>query len=380
VSEASEILFFSRWIFHSWDFSRTRDSKAYPSSDRSLWLFSRRADFWLASGGASVGLLAAVLLIVWHGDWELDAMDFVLSEFHLGATYDAIIRRRLWRHRRLDVLIVPLVILALTYALTWGSQMVLLASITMYAAVWHRGRQSLGVARFYQRGVGGPVSRAHDLLFRGAIYLPMLAGMLAYTHLAPKEYEGKNYFALSCGAEITLIAGLTAASWVIAYLAWTVWRNRSESAISVSQRVGLVHPGERWVVLAHAVAFGSGYALGASNVSFLLVLAVHHEVQYLYFTYAMARHPASLQSGGKAGYQAPIKDLQAKSLNHDGRLLRNEAGHAASFLVWPVIGFAGSIVGGWSQLEWLAPLGMGGLFCHYWLDGRIWTRYRRALT
>jgi hypothetical protein len=204
--------------------------------------------------------------------------------------------------------------------------------------------------------------------------------MLAYTHLAPKEYEGKNYFALSCGAEITLIAGLTAASWVIAYLAWTVWRNRSESAISVSQRVGLVHPGERWVVLAHAVAFGSGYALGASNVSFLLVLAVHHEVQYLYFTYAMARHPASLQSGGKAGYQAPIKDLQAKSLNHDGRLLRNEAGHAASFLVWPVIGFAGSIVGGWSQLEWLAPLGMGGLFCHYWLDGRIWTRYRRALT
>ena len=27
-----------------------------------------------------------------------------------------------------------------------------------------------------------------------------------------------------------------------------------------------------------------GYALGASNASFLLVLAVHHEVQYLYFT------------------------------------------------------------------------------------------------
>jgi hypothetical protein len=47
--------------------------------------------------------------------------------------------------------------------------------------------------------------------------------------------------------------------------------------------------GSWWVVLAHTVAFGSGYVLGASNVSFLLVLAVHHEVQYLYFTYAMAR-------------------------------------------------------------------------------------------
>ena len=48
------------------------------------------------------------------------------------------------------------------------------------------------------------------------------------------------------------------------------------------------------MVLAHAVAFGSAYVLGASNASFLLVLAVHHEVQYLYFTYAMARRPAKV--------------------------------------------------------------------------------------
>ena len=139
-------------------------------------------------------------------------MDFVLSEFHLGATYDAIVRRRLWRHRQVDVLLVaPSVILALTYALSMSGQAMLLTSIAMYAAVWHRGRQSLGVARFYQRGMGGPVSRAHACLFRGAIYLPMLAGMLAYTHLAPVEYEGKPYFALSCGAEITSIVGLAAA-------------------------------------------------------------------------------------------------------------------------------------------------------------------------
>jgi hypothetical protein len=54
--------------------------------------------------------------------------------------------------------------------------------------------------------------------------------------------------------------------------------------------------------------------------------------------------------------------------------LRMETGHAASFLVWPFIGLAGAIVGDWFELDWLAPMGMGGLFCHYWLDGRIWTR------
>ena len=34
--------------------------QSHPSS--SVWLFSRRADFWLACGGASLGLLAAVML------------------------------------------------------------------------------------------------------------------------------------------------------------------------------------------------------------------------------------------------------------------------------------------------------------------------------
>ena len=58
---------------------------------------------------------------------------------------------------------------------------------------------------------------------------------------------------------------------------------------------GHVHPAERWVVLAHALAFGSAYLLGASNASFILVLAVHHEVQYLYFAYAMARHSEKLR-------------------------------------------------------------------------------------
>jgi hypothetical protein len=124
------------------------------------WLISERADFWLASAGASGGLLAALAVIALYGDRELDWLDRVFSELHLGATYGAIMRRRLWRQFPTDVLVVPLAILALTYALTMSGQTMLLTSIAMYAAVWHRGRQSLGVARFYQSGMGGPVSRA----------------------------------------------------------------------------------------------------------------------------------------------------------------------------------------------------------------------------
>src|ERR1043165_3294861 len=84
----------------------------HPELERRLWLFSRRADFWLACGGASAAVLAAVALIFLHGDREIDAIDFVLSEFHLGATYDAVLRRRLWRRRPVDVLAIPSAILA----------------------------------------------------------------------------------------------------------------------------------------------------------------------------------------------------------------------------------------------------------------------------
>lgn len=347
----------------------------YSLSGRTLWLFSRRADFWLACGGASVGVLAALFVIFLRGDRELDAIDFVLSEFHLGATYDAIIRRRLWRHRQVDALLIPLGILALTYALSLSGQTILLTSIAMYAAVWHRGRQSFGVARFYQRQVGGLVSPAHDVLFRGAIYLPMAAATLAYTHLAPTVYDGGPYLALTLGAEMTSLIGLAAALWVIAYFAWALWRNRDERLGTETQNVrDRVHPGEWWVVLAHAVAFGSSYALGALNASFLLVLAVHHEVQYLYFTYAMSRRPENFQAVRKTGLEPEGKDHDSKASYNTAGVLGTELKSAASFLRWPVIGFAGAIVGSWSELPWLAPLGLGGLFCHYWLDGRIWTR------
>jgi hypothetical protein len=345
------------------------------SSERPLWLFSRRADFWLASGGASVALLAALLVIFWHGDRELDALDFVLSEFHLGATYNAVIQRRLWRHRRVEVLLIPLIILALTYILSLGGQSVLITSIAMYTAVWHRGRQSLGVARCYQRGMGGPASRLHDILFRGAIYLPMVAATLAYTYLAPTDYEGQPYFALHFGAEMPSIVGWAAVLWVLAYLTWTLLRNRGERLNTETETPGpLVHPGEWWVVAAHAVAFGSGYVLGASNASFLLVLAVHHEVQYLYFTYAMARRRGSFSALRRTASGRPTIELDAKTSDNVGQPVQTEVKSAASFLLWPVIGFIGAVIGGWSQLQWLAPLGMGGLFCHYWLDGRIWTR------
>jgi hypothetical protein len=212
-------------------------------------------------------------------------------------------------------------------------------------------------------------------LFHGAIYLPMAAALLAYTHIAPLQYEGDPYVALNLDRETTSIVGISAAAWVIAYFAWALRRNRADRLTIAPHNSGIgVHPGESWLVLAHAVAFGSGYALGASNASFLLVLAVHHEVQYLYFAYAMSRRSAIIGGACKSGTDGAIRNSYSTVLAPREEDVQFELKHAATFLVWPVIGFGAAVVGSWLALEWLAPLGVGGLFCHYWLDGRIWTR------
>jgi hypothetical protein len=215
-------------------------------------------------------------------------------------------------------------------------------TVVLYVAVWHRARQNLGVARWYQVRVGGPVSALHRRLFRAAIYLPMAAGAVYFANTSPL-YEGDEYVGLSIDPAHVEALGLAAVVVVAAYLAFAM-RHRTR-----------IHPGERWIVIANAVAFGSSYVLGAWSASFIFVLTVQHEVQYLYFTYAQAR------GGGDA--------------HGVGRELRR----LAAFAVWPVLGLTSWALCQLTDAPWVGPFLVSGLLCHYWLDGRIWTPRARRL-
>ena len=309
-----------------------------------MWLYSEAGDFWLVCAGGGVLIVALALLLYWCGDRELSTADILLAELHLGATYDAVARGQLWRRMPLEIVVVPLVILAITYALTYGGYAIVVTTAVVYLAAWHRGRQNLGIARYYQFRMGGALSSWHGRLFHGAVYLPMVAGVAFFTSTAPL-HEDEEYIGLCLDPGILWALGTLAVASLAAYLVFTA-RCR-----------GSVHPGERWVVVANALAFGSAYVLGAWSVSFILVLALHHEVQYLCFTYAMVRRSAGARTADRgAGL----------------RLL-------ASFTVWPVIGLATWAACKFSDLPWLAPFLVGGLLCHYWLDSRIWTARARRL-
>jgi hypothetical protein len=312
-----------------------------PLSD--TWLLSERADFWVVSAGGASLLVVMALVLFWHGARELNAADLLLSELHLGATYEAIVRRRLWRRMPLDVLAVPLAIVVATYALELNGWTRLVTTAILYLGAWHRGRQNLGIARHYQRRAGGPVSRWHRWLLLAAFYLPMIAAVAYFTATSP-THEGEPFHGLPLHPAILWGLGILAAASVVAYLGWTIGRTG-------------VHPGERWLVLAHAMAFGSAYVLGAWTVSFVLVLAVHHEVQYLYFTYAVARRAGADRGQGVA---AELRRL-------------------AHFAVWPAIGLASWAACTFSGAAVLLPFLTAGLLGHYWLDGRIWTARARRL-
>jgi hypothetical protein len=299
------------------------------------------------------------LVLLWHGDRELDAADLLLSELHLGATYDAIVRRRLWRRMPLDVLAMPLAIVVATYTLVLNGWPLLVTTTILYLGAWHRGRQNLGIARYYQRRAGAVVSSWHRWLLSTAFYLPMMAAVAYYTSTAP-THEGEAFHGLSLGPAILWGLGGVAAASVVAYLGWTIGRT---AAIGDGPRMALgpsalvVHPGERWLVLANAVAFGSAYVVGARMASFVLVLAVHHEVQYLYFTYAVARRA---EASGGHGVAPELRRL-------------------ARFAVWPAIGLGSWAACTFSGVDALGPFLTAGLLGHYWLDGRIWTTRSRRL-
>jgi hypothetical protein len=311
----------------------------------------------VSAGGASL-LVAMGLVLQWHGDRELDVADLVLSELHLGATYDAIVRRRLWRRMPLDVLAMPLAIVVATYALLMNDGQVLVTTAILYLGAWHRGRQSLGIARFYQRGAGGPVSAQHRWLLAAAFYAPMIAAVAYYTRTAP-SHEGDAFHGLSIDPAILRGFGGLAAVSVAAYLSWTIGGTAAIGDMpgASTRRTPVVHPAERWLVLANAVAFGSAYVLGAWSMSFVLVLAIHHEVQYLYFTYALARRDEACRAPGVAP----------------------ELRRLARFAVWPALGLASWAACMLSGAALLTPFLTAGLLSHYWLDGRIWTARARRL-
>ena len=90
----------------------------------------------------------------------------------------------------------------------------------LYLGAWHRGRQNLGIARYYQRRVGGPVSPRHRWLLSAAFYLPMLAAVAYYTSTAA-THEGEEFHGLSLARRGALGARGVAAAGVVAYLGWT---------------------------------------------------------------------------------------------------------------------------------------------------------------
>jgi hypothetical protein len=118
--------------------ARSAGAARETSFHRSGGGFSPVGGRWAGSGARAGRRGGTAAPARWHGDRELDAADLLLSELHLGATYDAIVRRRLWRRMPLDVVA--------TYALVWNGGGLLVTT----AVLWHPA--CVGAGRCGRRG------------------------------------------------------------------------------------------------------------------------------------------------------------------------------------------------------------------------------------
>ncbi|WP_410965954.1 hypothetical protein, partial [Salmonella sp. SAL4438] len=73
-----------------------------------------------------------------------------------------------------------------------------------------------------------------------------------------ETHEGEPFHGFSLGPEVLWALGGIAVVSVVLYLLYTLARV-------------LVHPGDRWLVLANALGFGSTYVLGAWSAPLILV-------------------------------------------------------------------------------------------------------------
>ena len=171
---------------------------------------------------------------------------------------------------------------------------------------------------------------------------------------------------LGRGADFSWGLGLIAAGWIVGYFVWRRYSNNNRGGtnrtLGQAQKIQRLHPGE-----------ASGCACTCRNFWQQAMCSALRMLRFSWSSPSTTRcnpsSPAPLQ-------EWPMAAHKQENLKVGNR--QSEIRFAAAFALWPLIGLAGAILGGWYQLPWLAPLGVGGLFCHYWLDGRIWTRRSMA--
>ena len=256
--------------------------------------------------------------------------------------------------------LVPLAILVATYALVLNGWPLLVTTTILYLGAWHRGRQNLGIARYYQRRVGGPVSSAHRWLLAMAFYRPW--SRPSPTTRAPRPtHEGEAFHGLSLDPGILWGLGGLAVASVVAYLGWTIGRTAAIGDRTSSRhrtrrarrppRRAMARPGQRG---------GLRQRLRAGRLDRVVRPRARRPprgaVPLLHLCRGAARRdgPAVAVSSRSSG-GSPGSRYGRRSDSPPGRRARSPESDA------------------------LLPFLTAGLLGHYWLDGRIWTARARRL-
>lgn len=237
------------------------------------WLRGRTFDMTFVVGIAALALISGVAVVI-EPDLFLPILIadlWFLGYHHVIATYTRLcFDAESFRSHRFLLLWLPLIVVAVTFAVAFGVGLWTVATVYLYWQWFHYSRQSWGVSQIYRRKSDGLVTEGENFS-KIAFYLLPLWGILYRSHQAPESFLGLELKVIpvpEIAVNIAAAAALLTLGWWTAgrLVAW--WHGRLPVAHTL-------------YMVTHFAIFFTAYILIEDINYGWLVINIWHNAQYI---------------------------------------------------------------------------------------------------
>lgn len=241
------------------------------------WLRSRRFDYTLVQGAATIALLSGAVVAAFPDLflWVLAADLWLLGYHHVIATFTRLAFDKVsFREYRFFIFGLPLIVFATTAALGWSVGIWVISSVYLYWQWFHYTRQSWGISQAYRAKSGGLVDDG-PLYSQLCFYLVPAWGILYRSWQAPDTFLRLELRVIPIPEFVVTIVGYAAVASIIVwgYRRFSAWRN------------GILPVAHTWYMLSHFTIFIVGYLVIEDITNGWLVINIWHNAQYILFVW-----------------------------------------------------------------------------------------------
>lgn len=282
---------------------------------------------------------------------------WLLGYHHVIATYTRIaFNWQIARTHKFLVFILPVIVLAATFAFYRFFGSWIIATIYFYWQWFHYTRQSYGVSRYYLSRAGNAPSSLYSPLQTLALYALPVTGILYRSWQQPEKFLLMDFWTFPISYWMVMLSACVS-SLLIVYQFYSWFK---------LYKTGELHGSYIIYILSHHLIFMTGYILiDDINIGWLCI-NMWHNMQYIIFVWMQNNHKY------KNGEQA---HLFISRISQDGKMLIYMLTCVAiTFFFYQSLIVVGMMINYTSMVSVSIVIFMGLNFHHYIVDSVIWKR------